>query len=54
MEVRKIESQIYALEKMLNEGKCKNKYAVQNKIRNLRTSLQEKQKQKAWEDYLSK
>lgn len=48
------ESQIKVLENILALGKTKNPFALKNKIKKLRSSLQQVKQNKAWEDYLSK
>jgi hypothetical protein len=47
-------NQIRALEIVLYSGKCKNPYALKNKILKLKSSLQQVKQKKSWEDYLSK
>lgn len=47
-------SQIRVLENILASGKTKNPFALKNKIKKLRSSLQQVKQNKAWEDYLSK
>lgn len=47
-------NQIKALENVLYSGKCKNPYALKNKIAKLKSSLIIQQNKKMWEDYLSK
>lgn len=41
MKKHKIEYQIEAIQKAINEGKVKNKYPAENKIRQLKKKLQE-------------
>lgn len=52
--MRNLLNQIKALETVLQSGKCKNPYALKNKIAKLKSSLQKSIITKSWEDYLSK
>ena len=49
-----VESQIRVLENILASGKTKNPFALKNKIKKLKISLQQINQKKAWENYLSK
>lgn len=51
--INKIKAQIKALNKRLTEGKVKNVYAVQNKIKSLKMKLQIEMDLFNWENYLS-
>ena len=48
------ESQIRVLENILASGKAKNPFALKNKIKKLRTSLNKIKQSRSWEEYLSK
>lgn len=48
------ESQIKVLEDILASRKTKNPFALKNKIKKLRSSLQKTKQIKSWKDYLSK
>lgn len=52
--MQRVLNQIKALETVLQSGKCKNPFALKNKIAKLRSSLQKSATIKSWEDYLSK
>ena len=52
--VNKLKSQIKALNNRLKEGKAKNIYSLQNKIKNLKMQLNIEMERYAWENYLSK
>ena len=52
--MQRILNQIKALEIVLQSGKCKNPYALKNKIAKLKSSLIAHQNKKMWDDYLSK
>lgn len=51
--INKTKSQIKALNSRLLEGKVKNKYAVQNKIKGLKKALKIEMENHYWENYLS-
>jgi hypothetical protein len=51
--INKTKSQIKVLNSRLLEGKVKNKYAVQNKIRGLKEALKIEMENHYWENYLS-
>lgn len=51
--INKIKSQIKALNNRLKDGKVKNIYAVQNKIKNLKEDLKTEMENHYWENYLS-
>jgi hypothetical protein len=51
--INKITAQIRALNKRLTEGKVKNVYAVQNKIKTLKNRLKIEIDLYNWENYLS-
>jgi hypothetical protein len=53
-EVNKLKSQIKALNNRLEEGKAKNIYSLQNKIKSLKMQLNIEMERYAWENYLSK
>jgi predicted RNase H-like nuclease (RuvC/YqgF family) len=52
--VNKLKSQIKALNNRLKEGKAKNIYSLQNKIKSLKMQLNIEMERYAWENYLSK
>ena len=52
--IQKLTAQIKALSKKIEEGKVKNIYAVQNKIKLLKINLQHETELFNWESYLSK
>jgi hypothetical protein len=52
-EISKIESQVKALEYILNNGIVKNPYAIKGKINNLKKQLESMQKEVAWKKFLS-
>jgi predicted RNase H-like nuclease (RuvC/YqgF family) len=52
--VNKLKSQIKALNNRLKEGKSKNIYSLQNKIKSLKMQLNIEMERYAWENYLSK
>jgi predicted RNase H-like nuclease (RuvC/YqgF family) len=52
--VNKLKSQIKALNNRLKEGKAKNIYSLQNKIKSLKMQLNIEIERYAWENYLSK
>jgi peptidoglycan hydrolase CwlO-like protein len=52
--VNKLKSQIKALNNRLEEGKAKNIYSLQNKIKSLKMQLNIEMERYAWENYLSK
>lgn len=51
--INKITAQIRALNKRITEGKVKNVYAVQNKIKTLKNRLKIEIDLYNWENYLS-
>jgi hypothetical protein len=51
--INKTKSQIKVLNSRLLEGKVKNKYAVQNKIKGLKEALKIEMENHYWENYLS-
>ena len=51
--INKTKSQIKVLNSRLLEGKLKNKYAVQNKIKGLKEALKIEMENHYWENYLS-
>jgi peptidoglycan hydrolase CwlO-like protein len=51
--INKITAQIKALNKRITEGKVKNVYAVQNKIKTLKNRLKIEIDLYNWENYLS-
>lgn len=51
--INKIKAQIRALNVRLMEGKVKNKYAVENKIKSLKLALKTEIDNHYWENYLS-
>jgi hypothetical protein len=51
--INKIKAQIRALNVRLMEGKVKNKYAVENKIKSLKLALKTEIENHYWENYLS-
>lgn len=51
--INKIKSQIKALNNRLKDGKVKNIYAVQNKIKGLKEDLKTEMENHYWENYLS-
>jgi hypothetical protein len=51
--INKIKAQIKALNTRLMEGKVKNKYAVENKIKSLKLALKTEMENHYWENYLS-
>ena len=52
-QIKKLESQIKALNKRLQEGKVKNVYSIQNKIKSLKNRLKIEIDNHHWETYLS-
>lgn len=52
--IEKLKAQIKALNSRLKEGKVKNIYAIQNKIKTLKMQLNIELDNYAWENYLSK
>lgn len=52
--INKLKSQIKALNNRLKEGKAKNIYSLQNKIKSLKIQLNIEIERYAWENYLSK
>lgn len=52
--IEKLKAQIKALNSRLNEGKVKNVYSLQNKIKTLKMQLNIELDNYAWENYLSK
>ena len=51
--INKLKAQIKALNMRIKDGKVKNIYAVQNKIKNLKIALQIEMDNYNWENYLS-
>jgi len=51
--INKIKAQIRSLNVRLMEGKVKNKYAVENKIKSLKLALKTEIENHYWENYLS-
>jgi len=51
--INKLKAQIKALNKRIQEGKVKNIYAVQCKLKNLKNSLQIEMDNHYWENFLS-
>jgi len=52
-QIKKLENQIKALNKRLQEGKVKNVYSIQNKIKSLKNRLKIEIDNHHWETYLS-
>lgn len=52
-QIKKLENQIKALNKRLQEGKVKNVYSMQNKIKSLKNRLKIEIDNHHWETYLS-
>ena len=52
-QIKKLENQIKALNKRLQEGKVKNVYSIQNKIKGLKNRLKIEIDNHHWETYLS-
>jgi predicted transcriptional regulator len=52
-QIKKLENQIKALNKRLQEGKVKNVYSIQNKIKSLKNKLKIEIDNHHWETYLS-
>lgn len=52
--INKLKSQIKAINNRLKEGKAKNIYSLQNKIKSLKIQLNIEMERYAWENYLSK
>lgn len=52
-QIKKLESQIKALNKRLQEGKVKNVYSIQNKIKSLKNRLKIEIDNHHWGTYLS-
>ena len=50
---QKIQSQIKALNKLLREGKVKNGYPVQNKIKSLKNTLKIENERQTWANLLN-
>lgn len=51
--INKLKAQIKALNKRIEDGKVKNIYAVQNKVKTLKNSLKIELELYNWENYLS-
>jgi hypothetical protein len=51
--INKLKAQIKALNRQIQEGKVKNIYPVQNKIKSLKMALQIEMDNYNWENYLS-
>jgi len=52
-EIKKLESQIKALNNRIKVGKVKNVYSIQNKIKSLKNRLKIEIDNHHWETYLS-
>ena len=52
-QIKKLKNQIKALNKRLQEGKVKNVYSMQNKIKSLKNRLKIEIDNHHWETYLS-
>ena len=52
-QIKKLKNQIKALNKRLQEGKFKNVYSMQNKIKSLKNRLKIEIDNHHWETYLS-
>ena len=52
-EIKKLESQIKALNNRIKEGKVKNVYSIQNKIKSLKNRLKIEIDNHHWETYLN-
>ena len=52
-ELRKLESQLKALEFVLNKGLVKNPYALQGKISQLQKKIENQRREIAWSNFLS-
>jgi len=52
--INKLKAQIKALNKRIEDGKVKNVYAVQNKVKTLKNSLKIEIELHNWENYLSR
>ena len=48
-----MEKQIKVLEKIIQKDSCKNKYAVNNKIKTLKKKVKKQNILKSWNNYLS-
>lgn len=51
--INKLKAQIKALNNRIKDGKVKNLYSIQNKIKNLKMALQIEIDNYNWENYLS-
>ena len=51
--INKLKAQIKALNSRIEQGKVKNVYPVQNKIKSLKTALKKENEKYHWENYLS-
>ena len=51
--IQKLQNQIKALNKRIKDGKIKNMYAIQNKIKTLKERLEIETENHYWENFLS-